>query len=154
MRFIGSFFGAVVVVSIMLAIGVRVFSLFEPERDGLVFHPVDLLSQRQQREWAGVLGLETGPGPLPALADIPPVEFRRTLQGFVQLELTLDAAGRVTAVDVLGSTLPPAYDQRAIDMVRARRYPAESGTAGALAGRRVEIVEFEMDPPAPASNQR
>lgn len=147
MRFIGSFLGAIVVVSILLAIGVRLFGMFEPAPAGRVFHEVDLLSEGQKQDLAGVLGYETGPEFLPALADIPALGFRRSVQGFVQLELALDAAGRVTAAEVLGSTLPPTYQHRAIEMVRKKRYSPQTGNAGALGGRRIEIIEFRGDAP-------
>ena len=147
MRFVGSFFGALVVVGLLLSVGVRLLQVFEPDQAAMVFHEVDLLSGAEQRELADVLGTAPRPGILPPLADIPPVEFRRTVQGFVQLEVAVSASGRVEDARVLGSTLPPSYGQRAIDMVRERRYTPDMADGQPVAGRRLEVVEFRMDAP-------
>jgi len=147
LRFIGSFLGALVVVGFLLAVGVQLFSLFGPDNRGRVFYDVDLLSAAERRDLADVLGLATRASSLPPIAEIPPLEFRRTVQGFVQLELSIGAGGEVTDTRVLGSTLPPSYDQRAIDLVRARRYAPELVNGRPVAGRRLEIVDFRMEAP-------
>lgn len=151
MRFIGSFFGALVVVGLLLAVGVRMFELFEQQEMGLVFHQVDLLSQAEHREFADQLGAGSRPGSLPPLTDIPHLEFRRSVRGFVQLELSVSEQGQVTDARVLGSTLPLNYHQRAVDMVRDQTYSPELIDGRPVPGRRLEIVEFRMDAPRPDS---
>jgi len=152
LRFIGSFLSALVVVSILLTIGVKLFAMFEPEEATLVFHEVDLLSAGERRELANVLGTQPRLGILPPMADIPPLKFRRTVHGFVQLELSIGAAGRVTDAKVLGSTLPPSYQQRAIELVRARRYAPDLVDGQPVASRRLEIVDLPMN--APVSDRK
>ena len=147
MRFVGSFLGALVVVSLLLSIGVRLFGVFDFEDAGLVFHEVDLLSADERHDLEGVLGAGPRPGPLPPMSEIPPLEFRRTVRGFVQLELSVGTSGQVTDVKVLGSTLPASYHQQAIDRVRTRRYSPDVVDGQPVTGRRLEIVEFRMDVP-------
>lgn len=151
MRFIGSFLGALVVVGILLTIGVRFFDAFKPETGALVLHEVDLLSASDQRELAGVLGGGPRGASLPPLADIPPLELGRSVQGFVQLELSVTASGGVSDARVIGSTLPVSYGQRAMDMVRDRRYEPDVVDGVAVASRRLEIVEFRMKQPTPGA---
>ena len=150
MRFAGSFLGALVVVGLLLSVGVRLFGMFEPETVGLVFHEVDLLSAAEQRKFGDELGLTPRPGALPPLAEIPPLQFRRSVQGFVQLEVSVEASGQVRDARVLASTLPPSYDQRAIDVVRQRRYSPDVVAGRPVFGRRLEIVEFRMNAPEAA----
>ena len=114
----------------------------------MVFHELDLLSATEQRALADELGTAPRPGALPPLAEIPPLEFRRSVQGFVQLELAVGVQGEVTQARVLGSTLPPGYQQRAIDLVLERRYAPEVADGRPVASRRLEIIEFRMDSPA------
>ena len=147
MRFVVSFLGALVVVGLLLSVGVRLFTMFEPESVGLVFHEVDLLSGAEQREFGAELGLTARPGALPPLAEIPPLQFRRSVQGFVQLEVSVAANGQVTDARVLASTLPPSYHQRAIDVVRERRYSPDVVAGRPVSGQRLEIIEFRMNAP-------
>jgi TonB family protein len=147
MRFIGSFLGALVVVGLLLTVGVRLFEVFDEKEVGLAFHEVDLLSQAEHREFAELVGSGPRPGSLPPLTDIPPLEFRRSVQGFVQLELSVSEQGQVTDARVLGSTLPLSYHQRAVDMVRDKTYSPELIDGRPAPGRRLEIVEFRMDAP-------
>ncbi len=147
MRFVGSFLGASVVVGVLLSVGVRLFGLFDQADPAMVFHDVDLLSAAQQQELADTLGLDPRSAVLPLLADIPPLEFQRRVQGFVQLELTVGVAGQVSDVKVLGSSLPPLYHQRAIEIVRGRRYTPDLVDGQPAVSRRLEIVALRMDAP-------
>ena len=139
-RFAGSFCLALLVVAVLLAMGVQVQTALEPERESLKFHDVELLSTIERARFADELGesrTRTAPK-LPPLQDIPAVEIQREAQGFVQLEVIVDAVGGVTDVRVLGATPAGVYEQQAIDQLRQRRY------APATAGRVLEIVEFKI----------
>lgn len=152
LRFVGSFLGALVVVSFLLAMGAKLFGMLEPQDATLIFHQVDLLSASDRRDLAGGLGAEPRPGILPPMSNIAPLEFRRSVHGFVQLELSIGSTGQVTAARVLGSTLPPSYEERAIDLVRARRYAPDVVDGQPVASRRLEIVDLRMNAPVGAGS--
>jgi TonB family protein len=142
LRFLGSFGVALLVVAVMLATGVRVHNALEPEQETLKFHDVELLTAIERVRFADELGeSRTRVAPkLPPLKEIPPVEIQRQAQGFVQLEVVIDHAGKVSDVRVLGATPAGIYEDNAIEQVRGKRYPP-SATGN---DRIVEIVEFKV----------
>lgn len=107
----------------------------------MVFHDVELLSERDRERYADSLGESGGRQPmiLPELDEIPPVELTRNATGFVQLEVTTRPDGSVAEVKVLGATPPGVYEQQAISSVRARRYPRS-----AEGERHLELVDFKV----------
>lgn len=144
-RFVGSFCLALLVVGVLLAMGVQVHTALEPELESLTFHDVELLSTIERAHYAAELGeSRTRAAPkLPPLGDIPAVAIQREAQGFVQLEVIVDADGVVSDIRVLGATPAGVYEQQAIDQVRQRRYaPNAAGSE-----RILEIVEFKVPGP-------
>jgi TonB family protein len=144
-RFAGSFCLALLVVAVLLAMGVQVQTALEPEDESLKFHDVELLTAIERARFADELGesrTRTAPK-LPPLKDIPAVEIQREVQGFVQLEVIVDASGGVSDIRVLGAAPAGVYEQQAMDQVLKRRYaPAAAGHE-----RILEIVQFRV--PAP-----
>ena len=147
LRFLGSFALAVVVVAAMLAVGARVHTALQPEEETLKFHDVELLTAIERARFADELGesRRRSAPQLPPLRDIPPVEIAREVQGFVQLEVAVDAAGNVSDVRVLGANPPGIYEANAVESVRGKRYPPSAQGRDRI----VEIVEFKV-PVAPS----
>lgn len=84
---------------------------------------------------------------LPPLAEIPPLELpRHNRSGFVQLEFTVDADGRVTAAEVVRAAPSGLYEDKALAILRSRRFedlaPGETGT---------EIIDFTIESAADGS---
>ena len=78
---------------------------------------------------------------LPPLEEIPPLEIpRRREPGFVQVEFSVDARGRVTDAEVVRSMPEGLFDQQALEIIRSRQYPAGDS------GRRTEVVDFTVEP--------
>jgi TonB family protein len=77
---------------------------------------------------------------LPPLADIPPLVIpKRAESGFVQVEVVVDADGRVVDAEVVRAVPSGVYEEQALEVVRARNY--EAGEAG----KRTEIVDFTVE---------
>lgn len=84
---------------------------------------------------------------LPPLEEIPPLELpRHSRSGFVQLEFTVDADGRVTEAEVVRAAPAGFYEDKALAILRSRRFqdlaPGETGT---------EIIDFSIEPPSDGS---
>ena len=124
MRFAGAFVGAVAVVLAMLVSGLKVSGRFPSDRAVLEFQNVEVLSESKRRDFAELLEAPQKTPTLPSLEDIPALEIRHRQRGFVQAEVSVDRAGRVTDVDIIGATPPGVYEQRAIEELRASALPA------------------------------
>jgi TonB family protein len=84
----------------------------------------------------------------------PPPMPPREVRGFVQLEVTLDERGRVTAARVVGAMPPGRYEQQALADVRARSYPPIMVDGKAVPGKFAEVVNFQVAAePAKAKGQ-
>ena len=145
-RFLGSLLLALLVVGGLLAVGLNVYGLFQEEGDEMAFHDVELLSEIERARMAEQLGETPGRRlpKLPPLDQIPAVNLQRNVQGFVQLEVEVDEYGQVMDVRVLGATPAGIYEQQAVEQIRTRKYAPVA--AGGEAGRRLEIVEFQVSP--------
>jgi hypothetical protein len=80
------------------------------------------------------------PEPPPKPPPLPP----RELRGFVQLEVSLDAQGRVVDARVIGAMPPGRYEAQALADVRLRRYPPIVIDGKAVPGKFSEVVNFQV----------
>lgn len=76
---------------------------------------------------------------------VPP----RITKGFVQIEVLVDAEGRVTEAKVVGAVPPGIYEQQALDQVRGRRFVPPTVGGRAVPGRLTEVVPFQVEAPQP-----
>jgi TonB family protein len=71
----------------------------------------------------------------------------RVTKGFVQVEVEVDATGRVTAARVLGAVPAGVYEQQALDQVRARRFVPPTAEGKPVAGKLTEVIPFQVEAP-------
>lgn len=141
-RFAGAGAAACVVVALILIGTLWAFGFLDrPEGR----HAVDvrLLTLGERLDLAEALGERsaTERPSLPPLEDIPPLEIpRRREPGFVQVEFSVDARGRVTDAEVVRSMPEGLFDQQALEIIRSRQYAAGES------GRRTEVVDFTVEP--------
>lgn len=143
MRFAGSLFLAAIVVMAIFAIGMHAWGVFDEEVRTLEFEEIRLISARERRDLAWLLGEDerTVP-PRPSIEQIPRVPLPpREISGFVQLEVTVAPDGTVDNVDVLGAVPAGIYEEQAQEIVSERRYPP---TIGGAPGTHTEIIEFTV----------
>jgi TonB family protein len=147
LRFAGSFGVAVCVVVAMLWLSLEISGFNErQQRRALEVHEVDVLTEAERRDFRELLGeRDIGPSPMLApLAEIPPLDLSRDVRGIVQLEVLVDAAGRVSNARVIDASPAGVYEQRAIAEVQTRAYEPEYVDGRAVATRRLEIVDFQV----------
>jgi len=71
---------------------------------------------------------------------VPP----REVKGFVQVEVKLDAEGKVIEAKVVGAIPPGVYESQALAQVRARRYAPITVDGKAVPGKVTEVVDFSV----------
>lgn len=85
---------------------------------------------------------------LEALLEAPPPRWEleeRDVSGFVQLNFTIQPDGSVTDVRVFGAVPPGIYEDRAMEIVAARRYvPDYDADGNPVARRGIDVVEFTV----------
>ncbi len=141
-RFAGATAAACIVVAMILVTSLWAFGYLDKPAG---HHAVDLrlLTPSERLDLAETLGEAPADGRprLPPLEDIPPLEIpRRTEAGFVQVEFSVDARGRVTDAQVVRSLPQGLFEAQALEIVRARQYPPGDG------GRQTEVVDFTVEP--------
>ena len=151
-RWVGSAVLGTVVVLMLMTVALWIFGVFRGGDDVHYTHSLRLLTDSERRD----LAAELGEGPysqrprLPPLAEIPPLEIpRRKQSGFVQLEFSVDADGRVVDAEVVRAAPAGVYEEQALAILRGRRFEAEA--PGAPDARRTEIIDFDIEP-APATD--
>ena len=79
------------------------------------------------------------------MKEIPPLVIpQRTQSGFVQVEYVVDANGRVIEAEVVGAAPVGVYEDKALEIVRSRRYQPKPDGGGT--DRRTEMVDFTVLP--------
>lgn len=152
LRFLASFLAACVVVAAMLMVAVQLWGGFEratgEDEIAVEAHPLDLLVGYDSLDVAELLGeprrrLPELEAPPPMLEPAPPAGVtERERQGFVQVEVEVDASGRPVDARVLRAAPAGVYEDDALAEVLGQRYPAgEPGT-------RIRIVDFTVRPDA------
>ena len=140
---------AAVIVFVLLVVSLWAFGAYERVAEGPRSQRIDLLSESERLDLAEMLGEDTGPQrpKLPELKDIPPLVLpSRPQTGFVQVEVVVDAQGRVAEAEIVGSTHEGVFEEQALAIVRARQYtPRPDGGAD----RRTEIVDFTVEDEPP-----
>ena len=142
LRWAGSVAAAAVVVGVLMVASLWAFGAFDRE-DGHHAVDVHILSSSERLDLAKQLGEDDARRRprLPPLADIPALEIpKRAESGFVQVEVVVDASGRILDAEVVRAVPSGVYEEQALEVVRARDY--EPGDAG----RRIEIVDFTIEP--------
>jgi protein TonB len=149
LRFLVSAAIASVVVLALLVAALWSFGLFEKPQEVVYAHPVEVLSRSDRVDVAELLGADQRQLPRrPAPQPVEPLEIpRREVTGFVQLEVSVDADGRVQSATVVNALPGGVYEEQALRQVQGRRYPPREG-----GGTYVEIVPFrvaadELPPP-------
>jgi TonB family protein len=96
-------------------------------------------------------------GPLEALIEVrpayPPAALPLRLEGFVELEFTVNAEGHVQSASVTASDPATVFDAAAMTAIGRWRYPAEPGREPLKLAERFEFRPPEVLAPAP-SNRR
>ena len=105
------------------------------------------LRKALQDSLAGKAVKPGAPPPKPSFEITP-----RQVKGFVQIEVRLDASGRVADAKVVGAMPPGVYEQRALQQVRAQRHAPIIKDGKAVAGQVTEVVRFSV--PADAKPER
>lgn len=140
-RFAGAAIAACAVVAVILVVSLWSFGFLDRPKG---HHAVDirLLTLSERLDLAEMLGekRQDGRPSLPPLDEIPPLEIpRHKSAGFVQVEFSVDAQGRVTDAHVVRSVPEGLFEQQALEIVRSREYaPDESG-------RRTDVVNFTVE---------
>jgi TonB family protein len=144
-RWMVSVSAATVVVLTLMLLSLWVFGAFDVEKLHYT-QSLRLLGEDERRDLAEELGEpRAGQRPsLPPLEEIPPLEIpRHRRSGFVQVEFSVDADGRVTQAEVVRAAPAGYYEEQALAILRSRRFedlaPGETGT---------EIIDFRIEPPA------
>ncbi len=137
----------VVVLTLMLA-SLWLFGVFDVEKLHYT-QSLRLLGVDERSDLAEELGEAPASArpTLPPLEEIPPLELpRHSRSGFVQLEFTVDADGRVTEAEVVRAAPAGYYEDKALAILRSRRFedlaPGETST---------EIIDFSIEAPADGS---
>lgn len=146
LRFAFSLGVATVVVVAVLAIGVTVYAPEEEEDPAMPeLSEVSVISLRDNPDLARMIR-EARNQPVDPLREAPePMELpERQVQGFVQLEYTVNPDGTVTDVRVVGAAPAGVFDDRAVERLQnSLRSPAyEDGEA--VARRASETLEFSV----------
>jgi TonB family protein len=141
LRFLVSAAIASVVVLALLVASLWAFGLFEKPEEVVYAHPVEVLSRSDRVDVAELLGADQRQLPRrPAPQPVEPLEIpRREVTGFVQLEVSVDADGRVQGATVVNALPGGVYEEQALRQVQGRRYPPREG-----GGTYVEIVPFRV----------
>lgn len=144
-RWMMSVSAATVVVLTLMLVSLWVFGAFDVEKLHYT-QSLRLLGEDERRDLAEELGeSRAGQRPsLPPLEEIPPLEIpRHRRSGFVQVEFSVDADGRVTQAEVVRAAPAGYYEEQALAILRSRRFddlaPGETST---------EIIDFRIEPPA------
>ncbi len=146
LRILGSFLAAIVVVLLLMTAGLKIYGLFdEPEDDGLVVHPVELLDEFRRAELAAELGEDRPPADPEKVQrlELPGLTANSQRRGFVELEVLVGDDGRVGQVKVLNAFPAGVYEQQAIEEVSKRQF--EPAAPGSASETRIEIVEFSVE---------
>lgn len=141
-RWLVSVSAATVVVLALMVASLWVFGAFDVEKLHYT-QSLRLLGDDERRDLAEELGeprSDQRPS-LPPLEEIPPLEIpRHRRSGFVQLEFSVDAEGRVTDAQVVRAAPSGYYEEQALAILRSRRFedlaPGETGT---------EIIDFSIE---------
>lgn len=141
-RWLGPLLAATVVVLTLMMVSLWVFGAFDLERLHYT-QSLRLLGDDERRDLAAELGeapASTRPT-LPPMEEIPPLEIpQRQRTGFVQLEFTVGADGRVAEAEVVRAAPSGLYEDQALAILRSRRFedlaPGETGT---------EIIDFRIE---------
>lgn len=142
LRFLVSAAIASAVVLALMVSALWAFGLFDRGEEAVIYaHPVGVLSQSDRVDVAELVGAPQRP--LPARPVERPVEPlvvpRREVSGFVQIEVEVDADGRVQRAEVVNALPVGVYEEQALRQVRQRRYPPRDG-----GGSYVEVVPFRV----------
>lgn len=138
-RLLGAFAGACVVVFFLTLFAASLVSRFQDEEDDeLVAHPVSRLVGYSSLDLAELLGEPRRA--LPELRPPPPAITLpdREVRGFVQLQVTTDASGKVVEAAVVSAAPEGIFEEQALAIVRGRSYPAGPP------GMTTEIVDFSV----------
>lgn len=108
---------------------------------------VDVLSPEQTRH---LLRREKGRLETPEPPRAPPPPPLRNINGFVQLEFTVNPDGSVSDVRVVGAVPEGHYEEQAKAIVRGRRYTPEYVEGEPVPRRETEVIEFTVPARAPA----
>ena len=144
---------ASVVVLALLVAALWAFGLFEKPEEVVYAHPVEVLSRSDRVDVAELIGADQRQLPRrPTPQPVEPLEIpRRQVTGFVQLEVSVDADGRVQSATVVNALPAGVYEEQALRQVQGRRYPPREG-----GGSYVEIVPFRVPadevPPPPETD--
>jgi TonB family protein len=144
---------ASVVVLALLVAALWAFGLFEKPEEVVYAHPVEVLSRSDRVDVAELIGADQRQLPRrPTPQPVEPLEIpRRQVTGFVQLEVAVDADGRVQSATVVNALPAGVYEEQALRQVQGRRYPPRAG-----GGSYVEIVPFRVPadevPPPPEAD--
>ena len=144
MRWVFSIFSAIVVTFLLTMFGVKSFNTYERHRDGRKTHPLEILSSSDRIDIAHLLGEDTGRKrpQLPKLEELPRLQVpERVSSGFVQLEISVAADGRVSDAVVVGATAPEEQIERVRAEVLGQRFDPTLVDGHPIPSVRTEIVD-------------
>jgi hypothetical protein len=144
MRWVVSILAGMTVTFLLTMFGVKSFNRFKPDDDERKTHPLEILSRSDRIDLARLLGEETGRRrpELPKLEDLPQLQIpERVSTGFVQLEVSVDADGRVSDAVVVGATAPREQVEQARAEVLQQGFEPATVDGHAIPSVRTEIVD-------------
>lgn len=133
----------------LLAAGI---SIFEPDiKDPVTaMHEVEVVNLAENPELAEMIRKEREKYREPEPASPPPPEplpqiiDDRRIEGFVQLEYTINADGTVSDVRVVGAAPRGVYEQEAVRRIEASMHVPKYENGEPVASRTSEVVEFSV----------
>lgn len=159
-RFLASLAVATVVVVTVVALGVRYYHSDDDDQTETMpdLNEVRVISLKDNPELARMIR-EARDQPADPLREMPePVELpEREIQGFVQLEYTVNPDGSVSNVRVVGAAPAGVFEERALERVRNSMHAPAYEDGEPVARRTTEVIEFsvpssELQAEPPADN--
>lgn len=154
-RMLGIVLGVTAMLFVTIAVVMRLFDPPQRIEDAVYEHltgevgVVDLAADAELRQaYEDSIRPKATPRVAPEPPPKPPPLPPREVRGFVQLEVSLDAEGKVVAARVVGAMPPGRYEAQALAEVRARRYPPIIVDGKPVPGKFAEVVNFQV-PAAP-----
>ncbi len=144
MRWAVSLLAGLAVTFVLLMFGVQSFNSFRADDDERKTYPLEILSSSDRIDLARQLGEDIGRKrpELPKLEDLPQLRVpKRVSTGFVQLEVSVEADGRVREAVVVGATAPQEQVERVRAEILERRFEPSIVDGRPIPSVRTEIVD-------------
>lgn len=153
-RFAASLAVATVVVVTVVGIAVNFYTPKEEDPVMPELQEVNVISLKDNPDLQRMIREARNQEPEPSRELPEPIQVpEREVQGFVQLEYTVNPDGTVSDVEVVGAAPRGVFEQRALERVRNSMHAPGYRDGEAVARRTTEILEFSV-PASELSGER